>query len=59
MVHNNMMDGVLSVMFVLVVAAMVVYGVVAIRRAMTSDKPTAHEVDGPAAAVPAGKASHA
>jgi len=58
-VHNNMLDGVLAIMFVLVVVSMVVYGAVAIRRAMASDKPTAHEVDGPAAAVPAGKASHA
>ena len=45
-VHNNMLDGVLSIAFVLVVASMVIYGVVSIRKARQSEKPTTVEVGG-------------
>jgi carbon starvation protein len=49
-VHNNMLDGVLSIMFVMVVLSMVVYGVAGILKARRSEKPTAIEVSGPVAA---------
>ncbi|MGE5475357.1 MAG: carbon starvation CstA family protein, partial [Bacteroidales bacterium] len=50
-VHNNMLDGVLAIMFVLVVVAMVIYGIAGILKARRSEKPTAIEVSGtPAAA---------
>jgi carbon starvation protein len=46
-VHNETLDGVLAVMFVMVVVSMLVYGIAAIRKARASDKPTAIEVGGP------------
>jgi carbon starvation protein len=46
-VHNETLDGVLAVAFVLVVVSMLAYGVVAIRKARASEKPTALEVGGP------------
>jgi len=49
-VHNNMLDGVLACLFVLVVVSMVVYGVASILKARRIDKPTAIEVSGPVAA---------
>ncbi len=45
-VHNETLDGVLAIMFVMVVASMLVYGVAAIMKARRSDKPTAIEVGG-------------
>jgi Carbon starvation protein, predicted membrane protein len=45
-VHNETLDGVLAIMFVMVVVAMLVYGVAAIRKAAKSETPTAIEVGG-------------
>ncbi|MCR6632875.1 MAG: carbon starvation protein A [Magnetospirillum sp.] len=49
-VHNETLDGVLAVLFVMVVVSMVVYGIASIRKARVSEKPTAIEVGGPVAA---------
>ncbi len=41
---NEYLDGVLALMFVGVVVAMVIYGIIAIRKAQQSEKPTVNEV---------------
>jgi carbon starvation protein len=45
---NNYLDAVLAFAFVLVVVAILVYGLIAVRKAQRSAAPTAVEVDGPA-----------
>jgi carbon starvation protein len=43
-VHNETLDGVLAVAFVLVVVSMLGYGILAIRKARATEKPTALEI---------------
>jgi carbon starvation protein len=53
---NDYVDATLAALFVAVVVAMVVYGIMAIRKALAADKPTAVEVGVPVAAGAAGGA---
>jgi carbon starvation protein len=55
-IMNDYVDATLAALFVAVVVAMVVYGIMAIRKALASDEPTAVEVGLPAAAGAAGGA---
>ena len=47
---NDYVDATLAALFVVVVVAMVVYGIIAIRKALATDRPTAVEVGLPAGA---------
>jgi carbon starvation protein len=53
-IFNDYVDATLAALFVAVVLAMVIYGIIAIRKALASDKPTAVEVGEIAGAVAAG-----
>jgi carbon starvation protein len=55
-IMNDYVDATLAALFVAVVVAMVVYGFLAIRKALATEKPTAVEVGLPVAAGAAGGA---
>jgi carbon starvation protein len=55
-IMNDYVDATLAALFVVVVVAMVVYGIIAIRKALATEKPTVVEVGVPVAAGAAGGA---
>jgi carbon starvation protein len=55
-IMNDYVDATLAALFVVVVVAMVVYGIIAIRKALATEKPTVVEIGVPVAAGAAGGA---